>query len=172
MSHHNPSSHPSSSSKRRRRICLFGTSANPPTGKGGHVGIVRYLASLSFPTTPMLQENNQQIYDCSYNSSPQQTSNQSTSRFHEIRVLPVYKHMFDVSKTYLCFKVLYHDIITFFCIILTQFYAKYLQEKRENQASYDDRLAMCQLAFQDIPNVVVSDDERRCFHWVAKKHGM
>lgn len=88
----------------------------------------------------MMQENNQKICDCSYNSSPQQTSNQSISRFHEIRVLPVYKHMFD--------------------------------EKRENQASYDDRLAMCQLAFQDIPNVVVSDDERRCFHWAAKKHGV
>lgn len=26
-----------------RRICLFGTSANPPTGKGGHVGLVDAL---------------------------------------------------------------------------------------------------------------------------------
>jgi len=26
-----------------RRICLFGTSANPPTGKGGHVGLVEAL---------------------------------------------------------------------------------------------------------------------------------
>lgn len=30
-----------------RRVCLFGTSANPPTGKGGHAGIVSFLASHS-----------------------------------------------------------------------------------------------------------------------------
>lgn len=29
-----------------RRICLFGTSANPPTGKGGHVGLVEALVDL------------------------------------------------------------------------------------------------------------------------------
>ena len=30
----------------RRQICLFGTSANPPTGSGGHVGIVQTLSSM------------------------------------------------------------------------------------------------------------------------------
>jgi nicotinate (nicotinamide) nucleotide adenylyltransferase len=30
----------------RRQVCLFGTSANPPTGDAGHVGIVKALASL------------------------------------------------------------------------------------------------------------------------------
>mmetsp|Transcript_10937 Transcript_10937/g.20437 ORF Transcript_10937/g.20437 Transcript_10937/m.20437 type:complete len:307 (-) Transcript_10937:204-1124(-) len=123
---------------RRRRICLFGTSANPPTGKGGHVGIVQYLASVLLPV-PMIEETND-ICLCSSSSRQQEEQHSSCPRFHEIRVLPVYKHMFD--------------------------------EKREHQASYDDRLAMCQLAFQDIPNVVVSDDERRCFDWVAQKQGL
>eukprot|EP00547_Thalassionema_nitzschioides_P008070 CAMPEP_0194225398 /NCGR_PEP_ID=MMETSP0156-20130528/39524_1 /TAXON_ID=33649 /ORGANISM="Thalassionema nitzschioides, Strain L26-B" /LENGTH=224 /DNA_ID=CAMNT_0038957325 /DNA_START=22 /DNA_END=698 /DNA_ORIENTATION=+ len=47
--------------QRRRQICLFGTSADPPTGEGGHVGIVRALSKLAFD---------------------------------EVRVLPVYQHMF------------------------------------------------------------------------------
>lgn len=44
----NNGSSSSSSSKRLRprRICLFGTSANPPTGENGHVGIVRALVNL------------------------------------------------------------------------------------------------------------------------------
>jgi nicotinic acid mononucleotide adenylyltransferase len=28
---------------KRRQVCLFGTSADPPTGEGGHVGIVKAL---------------------------------------------------------------------------------------------------------------------------------
>lgn len=32
--------------KRPKRICLFGTSANPPTGTGGHAGIVQALVGL------------------------------------------------------------------------------------------------------------------------------
>ena len=31
---------------RHRQVCLFGTSANPPTGEGGHQGIVRGLSRL------------------------------------------------------------------------------------------------------------------------------
>ena len=50
--------------KRRRQVCLFGTSANPPTGDGGHKGIVKALS--------------QTLGD----------------RFDEIRVLPVYRHTF------------------------------------------------------------------------------
>lgn len=30
---------------RRSRVCLFGLSADPPTGESGHVGIVRALAA-------------------------------------------------------------------------------------------------------------------------------
>jgi nicotinic acid mononucleotide adenylyltransferase len=36
----------SSLKRRRRQVCLFGTSANPPTGDGGHVGIVKALCNL------------------------------------------------------------------------------------------------------------------------------
>ena len=50
-------------------MCLFGTSADPPTGEGGHLGIVRHLA---------------------YSSS-------SSFDFDEVRVLPVYRHMYGVS---------------------------------------------------------------------------
>lgn len=32
--------------RRRRQVCLFGTSANPPTGSGGHAGIVKALVDL------------------------------------------------------------------------------------------------------------------------------
>jgi nicotinic acid mononucleotide adenylyltransferase len=35
-----------SEKQRRRQVCLFGTSANPPTGDGGHVGIVQSLSEL------------------------------------------------------------------------------------------------------------------------------
>jgi hypothetical protein len=90
--------------KTKRRICLFGTSANPPTGKGGHVGIVKYLASLPWSggeVATVVQENkNQIICSDSFISSGQQPGQQQQStkhRFHEVRVLPVYKHMFDVS---------------------------------------------------------------------------
>lgn len=31
---------------RRRQVCLFGTSANPPTGEGGHTGIVNNLCQM------------------------------------------------------------------------------------------------------------------------------
>lgn len=33
--------------KHPRRICLFGTSANPPTGNGGHGGVIRALVNLN-----------------------------------------------------------------------------------------------------------------------------
>ncbi|GFH61486.1 hypothetical protein CTEN210_17962 [Chaetoceros tenuissimus] len=101
-----------------KRVCLFGLSANPPTGNGGHVGIVKALSAL--PLHPQ-QEN-------------------SREKFDEIRVLPVYRHMF--------------------------------ASKRGKQASYDDRLEMCKLAFQDIPRVIVSDDERICFHKIANEKGI
>lgn len=90
----------------KRHVCLFGTSANPPTGIGGHLGIVKELAKLN--------------------------------KFDEIRVLPVYRHMF-------------------------------AEKRRSIQASFVDRMKMCQLNFKGIPNVTVSDDEEKCFHWVAKK---
>ena len=50
---------------RRKQVCLFGTSADPPTGQGGHLGIAQHLVSMDFD---------------------------------EVRILPVYSHMFGVSK--------------------------------------------------------------------------
>ena len=32
----------------KSKVCLFGTSANPPTGEGGHTGIIRALSALNF----------------------------------------------------------------------------------------------------------------------------
>ena len=57
---------------RKLRVCLFGTSANPPTGEGGHAGIARHLASI-------------------------EKSNGGGTEFDEVRVLPVYSHVFNVS---------------------------------------------------------------------------
>jgi nicotinic acid mononucleotide adenylyltransferase len=59
----------SSTQQARRRVCLFGTSANPPTGEVGHVGIVKALSGMN--------------------------------RFDEIRVLPVYQHMFSAKRNQL-----------------------------------------------------------------------
>ena len=59
-----------------RKVCLFGTSANPPTGDGGHAGIVKYLAN--YPSD--------------------ETDSGAGLYFDEVRVLPVYRHMFDVSE--------------------------------------------------------------------------
>lgn len=85
---------------KRKQVCLFGLSADPPTGRGGHVGIVCYLSSLD--------------------------------QFDEVRVLPVYSHMFD--------------------------------KKRGKQASFDDRVAMCQLAFENLSTKVkVSLSEKECY---------
>ena len=56
------------SRRRKRRVCLFGLSADPPTGHGGHLGIVAHLASMEM--------------------------------FDEVRVIPVYRHMFAVSWFY------------------------------------------------------------------------
>ena len=106
--------------ERKKRVCLFGTSADPPTGKGGHEGIVTHLASISLKSTVNTVGSTTLPY------------------FDEIRVLPVYRHMF--------------------------------REKRNKQASYEDRMKLCRLAFQNVPNVIVSDDERRCFEWTAGKN--
>ena len=37
---------PTRQKRRRRQVCLFGTSANPPTGLGGHMGVVQALVDL------------------------------------------------------------------------------------------------------------------------------
>lgn len=94
---------------RPKRICLFGTSANPPTGSGGHVGVVQALLDLSHPK-------------------------EEGPLFDEIRVLPVYRHTF--------------------------------ANKRQLLASFEHRVAMCELAFLELSKdkrVVVSQAEKRSF---------
>ena len=65
----------SSQVQRRRRICLFGTSGDPPTGDGGHATIVRTLSSLTIPI-----------------SDPES----SLYYFDQVWVLPVFQHMYSV----------------------------------------------------------------------------
>ncbi len=64
-------------SKTKKKVCLFGLSANPPTI--GHGSIVSQLASMR--------------YDGSST-----TNDAAATLFDEIRVLPVYKHMFSVKR--------------------------------------------------------------------------
>jgi len=66
----------------RRKICLFGTSANPPTGYGGHLGIVSYLAHLK----------NSYVSVDGYNNDG------SSLYFDEVIVFPVYRHMFETKQ--------------------------------------------------------------------------
>jgi hypothetical protein len=90
------------------------------------VGIISHLASLT---------------SLSPNSIETETiTNLNSPYFDQVRVLPVYRHMFS--------------------------------DKRDNQATYEDRLKLCNLAFSDLSNVIVSDDERRCFEWAAAKKGL
>ncbi len=63
-----PRPHPNKG-RSRRQVCLFGLSADPPTGLGGHSGIAKYLASSS-----------------------------SSFSFDEVRVLPVYRHMYSTKR--------------------------------------------------------------------------
>jgi hypothetical protein len=70
-----------SMSRRCRNVCLFGTSADPPTGAGGHVGIVQALTLLRSPVAQQ-QDNDDGV---------------GGFAFDEIRVLPVYRHTYAVS---------------------------------------------------------------------------
>jgi nicotinic acid mononucleotide adenylyltransferase len=110
---------------RRRRVCLFGTSADPPTGMGGHLGIVKYLASSTTTTTT--------------SSSSSNDDEMITLDFDEIRVLPVYKHMFQNKRD------------------------------RKDKAPFHQRMDMCKLCFEGVPNVVVSDAEKICYERYLEK---
>ena len=70
----------------KKQVLLFGLSANPPTGKGGHLGIVEYFQS----------------------------------KYDEIWILPVFKHMY---------------------------------ASKQGLAPFEDRMAMCKLAFQQFGKV-------------------
>ena len=137
--------------KRPRSVCLFGTSADPPTGAGGHRGIVMALSNLVLPAARQPSAGAGAGAGAGENSCGRTAAAGSGSivdnkagtssprqqlRFDEIRVIPVYRHMFN--------------------------------SKRGNQTSYNDRLEMCRLAFEGIDRVTVSDCERRCFDLAAK----
>ena len=80
-----------------RRVCIFGTSANPPTGDWGHGGIVRALAEMEHKedennANAGLLHNYQQYYESI-----------ATPAFDEIRVVPVYNaHPCSVSLMIYC----------------------------------------------------------------------
>lgn len=69
-----------------RRICLFGSSADPPTGLGGHAGIIRFLAS--------------RVRGRSIETAQEEDS--SRAMFDEVWVLPVYRHTYSV-RNFNCF---------------------------------------------------------------------
>ena len=83
--------------KEKRKVCLFGLSANPPTGMGGHAGIVSYLSSMKSDVSSSTDEDGR-----------------GQSLFDEIRVLPVYKHMFSVSARPINW-TLYRNMIGLWC---------------------------------------------------------
>lgn len=67
----------------KRRVCLFGLSANPPTGEGGHVGIVRELSQMMTRVK---------------NDDETCRNEEEEEKFHEIRILPVFSHMFNEKR--------------------------------------------------------------------------
>jgi len=79
----------SDSNKVRKKICLFGTSANPPTGQQGHGGIVRALSDLCMST---ISEGT------SSKISEKGDEGCLPLCFDEIRVVPVYRHMYAVRR--------------------------------------------------------------------------
>jgi len=114
----------------KKRICLFGTSADPPTGRGGHVGIVSYLASLRSTDVNFVgvvddaNDDGGDNDDCQNDDGNGDKTNgrilsppSAPPLFDEVWVLPVYSHVY--------------------------------KSKRERMAPYEDRLAMCRLAFEN-----------------------
>jgi hypothetical protein len=102
---------------RRRRVCLFGLSADPPTGVGGHYSIVQALRTLRRHQSPT-NGTNGSTRDCDAGTCDSQStavapdSAQPASTdgglksddgppsapymFDEVWVLPVYSHTFQV----------------------------------------------------------------------------
>jgi hypothetical protein len=80
-------------SRRCRNVCLFGLSADPPTGTGGHVGIVQALTKLRAPPAQQAEDDGDGDDD---------NDNDDRFAFDEIRVLPVYRHTYAVSSDCKC----------------------------------------------------------------------
>jgi nicotinic acid mononucleotide adenylyltransferase len=74
---------PEKSPQVQQSICLFGLSADPPTGMGGHVGMVEALLSYFAKETHS---------DNDTNESP--LLDNSSKPNNKIYILPVYRHTF------------------------------------------------------------------------------
>ena len=74
---------------RPHTVALFGLSANPPTGKGGHAGIVDWCASSMTVDSPN-------------DSNPEEAL--EGLPVDEVWVLPVYRHAFSEKSTLLSFE--------------------------------------------------------------------
>jgi nicotinic acid mononucleotide adenylyltransferase len=87
--------------RRCRNVCLFGLSADPPTGTGGHVGIVQALTLLQAQTVTAGQQQQDDCDGDNDNGDGDGVDNDdgvgAAFAFDEIRVLPVYRHTYAVS---------------------------------------------------------------------------
>ena|GEM_PF-4926173 len=75
--------------KRPHTVALFGLSANPPTGKGGHAGIVDWCAGSMTVDSPNDAEPEEALEGLPVD---------------EVWVLPVYRHAFSEKSTLLSFE--------------------------------------------------------------------
>jgi hypothetical protein len=129
-----------------RIICLFGLSADPPTGTGGHVGIVQALVDHTHP------------------------------RFDEIHVLPVYRHTFAVRTgdggSLAPQKCPTWEAPCGVSGRVSSFWAThplFEQDKRTRLVSFEHRWHMCQIAFGHLSvRVVVSDAEYQSWKWAVR----
>ena len=117
--------------RRRRYVCLFGISADPPTGTSGHVGIVKQLISYleQQQQEDHHEQQEQQQVEQNMNGNPDDHTDPIRKVVDEIRILPVYRHTF--------------------------------VEKRSRLIGFDHRMEMCRRAFVHLfpEKVVVSNDE-------------
>lgn len=60
----------------KKRIVLFGLSANPPTGLGGHMGIIRYFSCMILIQNVLF-----------------------VALFDEVWILPVYRHAYSSKRS-------------------------------------------------------------------------
>jgi hypothetical protein len=99
---------PENDPRRRRRVCLFGLSADPPTGVGGHYSIVQALCTLRRQVLPRGTNGtrHREVAAHEFQSTevaPDSSVHASTDvpplapyMFDEVWVLPVYRHTFQV----------------------------------------------------------------------------
>jgi len=129
----------------RRQVCLFGLSGDPPTGQSGHLGIVRQLASLRrhHPVPAGPPRAGPPVIGVGTGYPP---------LFDEVRILPVYRHMFASKRA-----------------------AQAGGGSAVRRPDYFDRLEMCRLAFSsravgEVPStVVVCEDERSAYESVRRR---